>query len=613
MTRFRRKAQLLVIFAVGILAMLAFTGFAIDLAQYLVHRAHLRRAVDAAAMAAAGQFRSGYASVSEMKTSMERAAKETLALNGVQVSTMEIKTSVDKDAGGTPLCDDPVQDAATEPDKYLCFPRGRKKVWIKASAFVPTAFMRLFGIPHFTVYADAVGEAASLDLVLVLDISISMARDGTTPAQRDPSVCNQYPGDFSRGCLPFEYVRAAAKQFVQQILDLPCSDPTDPTQCLEQDRLAIVLFSTGWENDPSHYRGTFYLPASGGGPWFKRQSDALHALDNMKVYEPPLTCREWADGNLCEEWDGSTGNCITWRPEDEWQDPPPPGLCRCYGGNCFEEPEPDHSNYNAPSSAEASKGIMCMSYSQSQATSDPHDQGKVDTCTNTNIGGALALSSDVLINIKHDPRPDALWVTVLLTDGSTNATGPRPLECLVNPHVSCQGLGSDLSFGYCPDSTQHDISGNPALAEAWCRDLNTGGPGSRRTNPANSNFDADDYARYFADYLACPPSSVGPGTPAPPPPSGCATWGQGAYIYAIGMGSQVISTDTAEAGDPPPGGALLRYISAVGDDNDPTTDLCASVSDYSVDCGNYYYRQNAADIADVFNEIARRIFTRLSH
>ncbi|NPA31448.1 MAG: hypothetical protein GXO37_05555, partial [Chloroflexi bacterium] len=125
MKRVQRKAQLLVIFAIGILAMLAFTGFALDMAQYLIYRAHLRRAVDAAAMAAASQFRSNYSTVAQMKAGMQRAAEETLALNGIQVSSMDIKTSIDVDSGGLPLCDDPANDAVQVPDKYLCFPRGR--------------------------------------------------------------------------------------------------------------------------------------------------------------------------------------------------------------------------------------------------------------------------------------------------------------------------------------------------------------------------------------------------------------------------------------------------------------------------------------------------------
>ncbi len=577
---YRHRAQLLIIFALGILVMLAFTGFAIDLAQYLIYRAHLRRAVDAAAMAAAGQFRSNYSTITQMKEGMRRAAEETIVLNGLDVSSMEIKTSIDTDDGGTPLCDDPAQDAAQVPDMYLCFPRGRKKVWVKAEVQVPTAFMRLFGVPSFTVTADAVGEAASLDLVLALDISVSMAYDGNSPEQRDPIECSKHPNDFDKGCLPFEYVRAAAKQFAKQILDLPCSDPSDPAQCMEQDRIAIVLFSTGWENDGGNYRGTFYMLAPDGSPWFRRQSDALAALDSMKIYQPALSCKAWVDAGLPDE----------------------PGVCLCYGDNCLADPDPTlYNGYPDPT-----KGIQCM-----LRVKHGYPDGDVSTCTTTNIGGALYLSAEVL---KYDPRPDALWVTVLLTDGTANATGPS------NDDVDSDGALLDplttLPFGYCPDNTQYDTASNPAMAEAWCRDTNTGGSGSRRTSLTEANFDADDYARYFADYLACPPSPTGPGTPAPDPTNGCAVWGQGAFIYAIGMGAQVIDTSTADPGDPPPGAALLRYIAAVGDDNNPETDLCDRPpydTDYSRDCGNYYYRSSGADIGEVFDEIAQRIFTRLSH
>lgn len=575
----REKAQVVVILAFSIIVLLAFVGLAIDAAQYLIFKARVRRAVDAAAMAAASHFRSDYNSIAQMKQGMKRAAQEALALNGFEADTMQIVTSVDTDAAGTPLCNDPATDINQVPDKYVCFPWGRKKVWVKAGVTIPTAFIRLVGPKTLTITADAVGEAASLDLVLALDISVSMAYDGTSPAQHDPVECSKHPGSLTQGCLPFEYVRAAAKKFVQKILDMPCSDPSSPAQCLEQDRVAIILFSNGWESDPAHYRGTFFLAAPDGSPWFKRQSDAMAVLNNMKLYQPTHSCKEWVDSGL-----------------PDW-----PGVCLCYGPNCTASPDPtQYRDYNPDTGAtDPSYGIPCMLLIKHSGDSFPARD--VSTCTTTNIGGALQLAGQLFHN---SGRRDALWVTVLLTDGSANATGPAPDDTFpLNPSANYP-LG-ERPFGYCPQSTQ---SNQP---DDWCRDLNTAGFGSRHSW-GSSHFDADDYARYWADFVACPPPSDPQATPPPTPPAGCSQWGQGAYIFAIGMGSEVLRFSSSEPGDPPAGAALLRYIAAVGDDNDPTTDLCAGVP-YSQDCGNYYYRASGSQIREVFDDIARRIFTRLSH
>ncbi len=57
---------------------------------------------------------------------------------------------------------------------------------------------------------------------------------------------------------------------------------------------------------------------------------------------------------------------------------------------------------------------------------------------------------------------------------------------------------------------------------------------------------------------------------------------------------------------------LLRYIAAIGDDGDPSTDPCASTSPGN-SCGNYYYSPTGTGLIQVFEAIASRIFTRIIH
>ena len=78
-------------------------------------------------------------------------------------------------------------------------------------------------------------------------------------------------------------------------------------------------------------------------------------------------------------------------------------------------------------------------------------------------------------------------------------------------------------------------------------------------------------------------------------------------IYSIGLGTDVL----ASFGGNQPGAALLRYAAAVGDDGDRTTDPCIGF-DADESCGQYYYAPNGAALSGIFDDIAGRIYTRIS-
>jgi hypothetical protein len=111
------------------------------------------------------------------------------------------------------------------------------------------------------------------------------------------------------------------------------------------------------------------------------------------------------------------------------------------------------------------------------------------------------------------------------------------------------------------------------------------------------------------------------------PAHACAQPGQGALAFSIGLGDGVTDTgcraghsDRCEVGpDGVPnttdarayGAELLRYIAAVGDDGDPTTNPECVGRAYTVSCGNYYFAPQGSALNKVFEDIASRIFTRL--
>jgi len=80
--------------------------------------------------------------------------------------------------------------------------------------------------------------------------------------------------------------------------------------------------------------------------------------------------------------------------------------------------------------------------------------------------------------------------------------------------------------------------------------------------------------------------------------------GQNIIMYAVGMGA-------ASNGE-----AILRYMANVGDEGSRNNDMCAPGGvpmPPQTNCGNYYYAPTGAYLNQIFESIATRIFTKISH
>jgi len=200
------RGQVLIIVTLSVIGLVAVVGLTVDTGLLYLNHGKLRRAVDAAALAASSQFREGYSTAE-----MEKSAVEFLKLNGIN----------DPDAT--------VQTCATNPgDPTVCTTPARKLVRVHATSVTRLAFLPVIGIRTATITASAVSEAASMDVVLVIDTSDSMTYDAPQgDPMRDPSQCNPV-----HNCHPFEEVKVAAKAFVDQMY-------------FPYDRVAVVTFSDG--------------------------------------------------------------------------------------------------------------------------------------------------------------------------------------------------------------------------------------------------------------------------------------------------------------------------------------------------------------------------------
>jgi hypothetical protein len=529
----RERGQALVLIALAFIGLASFIGLAVDSGILFTQIGHLRRAVDAAALGAANQFREGR-TVAELTA----AATEFINLNGVSTGTAKVF-----------ICEEPFGPPpySSAHDPSLCPPPGgayRKFVRVEGEVVVHFAFLPIIGIYSFPIHADAVSETASVDLVLVVDTSSSMSWDlcydgidndedgvvddcpsianpGPLPGENDQATCNANrfltddqpgddpgpppDGDREDDCHPFEEVRKASEALLSRMY-------------FPYDRMAVVTYA--------ELGGVQISLASGNA-----LTPVFNTLEAMEVSpdpgNPPCNFGAGGDPRGCTGTNTSAG--------------------LLFGGNLFGDPNND--------------GVQ--------------SPGEI--------------------------REEAVWIMILLSDGAANAL-----------YDDTTGLGTaDPNNWICPNAGG---AGQPEWIRPFCTDVD-GSNTTGRHSSASPWYDADDAARDMADFVGCPDSNS-------PQPSACPSPGQGAVIFTIGLGDGVVNTPCDPGTYNPSGNCgnlgekLLRYVAGAGDDNNPGTpaaqDPCNGVSAGN-DCGNYYYAPSGAGLLRVFEAIASRIFTRLTH
>ena len=507
----------MVLIALAFVGLAAFIGLTVDGGILFIQIGHLRRAVDSSSIAAANQFREG-----RTLTEIEAAADEFINLNNLSAADADVFTCdiLDPRPGNTnpyhdvTLCPDDTNLDGVHDDSAF-----RKYVRVIATMPVEFTFLPIIGFGSIDIQANAISEAASVDVVLVIDTSESMAydaecgngidddafmeinfgagaEDGVDDCAstggvadlfeddylRDPDNCNDvYPAvaGVQGECYPFEDVRDAATSLVGRMY-------------FPYDRIAIVIFDRNSPSPPP-------LSLDVGD----NATSAISAVDSLTVYK--------------------LGNCAGW---------------------------------------------VAPTYNPS-------------LCTSTNVSDGLKVGG---VQFGLHLREEAVLILILLSDGSANA--------------GTDGGGNPI----CPGS-----SGLPTWVQPFCKDSEF------EVAVGDYGYDAEDAAVDQGYFVGCPElNSFDPTT------TSCTAPGQGAVVFTIGLGDQLINDDKCEAAaypggcEPDQAEKLLRYIAAIGDDGDPSTDPCSAVASGN-SCGNYYYSPTGAGLLQVFEAIASRIFTRIIH
>lgn len=609
----------MILIAAAFIGIAAFVGLAIDLGILIVSQAHLRRAVDAAALAAATQVREGTST-----TKIKEFATQMVEMNGLQRTTVTVET-----------CDD-------DPD--ICQGRPRKLIRVSASMEVGFTFLSLVGLRQTTLVANSVAEAASVDMVIVIGTNETMGRD--TPGynsnfnpgslasgtgcngQAGPEVAKN-PNSSANKCRPLWDAKQAAKVLVSRLFP-------------GADRVAIVTYDFGARVNQSL---TLLSEASDQNATASTPSTGVYAaIDNLQLF------------NAANAAD-LTYSFGQYSPINRFCIPGAP-LAECSGLNGRD---PYDASAPVPNS-------LCMGCGIRRAAELLKQSGRSEALW------IVVFLSDGFANISDLPTTyvgDSALPNSRANgfcDGGLTGGGPNSAWGLWNA-PTCRNGGYDDGFGTVtysralPGGGSINITSSkvtvPAPFFRMCGPYHPSGaacpPGSSYVGPTgvtttvpsvrnllrdglqvsvtvattitvNSTgspaifYSAEDYARDMIDIAAlqvrCSDSSCLPHPLYNPAEahntvSGNRLAGANMVVFTVGLGSSVTTAPDYS------GARLLRYMAAVGDDGDRATDPCVATPGNPVpfdarNCGNYYYAQSPSDLIPVFEAIAERIFTRLT-
>jgi hypothetical protein len=592
-----QRGQILIIVVFAIIGLVAFVGLVVDTGLVFIGNGRLRRAVDAAALAAASEYRKD-PNPSELK----QDAVNFLVLNNVEDPSAEVHV-----CNPNPIFID-------YNDPTLCTsPARRRLVRVDATSSVHLAFLPVIGIRTVSLNATATSEAASLDIVFAMDVSESMTWDEAPGSlMRDPAECNDVPSvtDLTN-CHPFRDIQQAAMQFVQGLFPVDGSNEYDRVSVIPFDREAHHSIS-GFYNDPlflgdqapylasgnfTGYRQTILNELAGlrvfnasgssasGGP--HTDGTCLNSLGAL-VYTGNVPCRQYSDNEA--QWDRGGGNwdfCF----EHPITDPPiPMGLSQVppdeavFGHKeCFTD-TPTGSPHLGPFIRPSDGEHFERSFIQFNC---PDTVIYAECPGTTNTGGAFRAAG---AEFTRTPgfRQESLWVVIMLTDGEADHASDidgHGVYCPQVDGITCQ----DSAVKTYDSGTRHCLlAGNSlytglSVLHDTCMSMPPGGTAGFEDEAA---YDADDYARDMADFVAL---------------------GQQALVYTIGFGNYL--GHTAGETSPnlsSPGEMLLNYAADIGDDGKIDTPNNQFNSDY-------FYAHDASSLNQIFQTISDRISTRLTH
>jgi hypothetical protein len=601
-TKTIEHGQVLIIFMVSFLALLFFIGLALDAGSVYVTYGGLKRAVDSASIAAANEFK--HTPDIDMMTG---AAQEVFQLMNVDTTSVEVR-----------ICDDPGTSAAFIARCESAEASGvkRKLVWVKAEAKAPLYFLSLLGFSDIPLSTDTISEAAPLDVVIVIDTSESMARETSgyhDNDEYDPSGCNS-----ADSCEPMKKAKDAAKNLIDtltpgydQVAVVTFDITAYPIHAMDTDLSGAEsdidnhvqvhddspsMFTT-WDN---WFTNSVYNPMNSED----LDGDGEDYDDPDKLgYTCPFATDPAADPEYLQKrwWTVSKGLNLDIANEFDWNTAVDSEGNPLYADNDKGVPCDRNDVFD---SMDLDKDTVWTSndntLAEAFATAHPVNMTELGwtkyhfSSLSTCSGCGIRVASNMF---KNYGRYNAVWVMVFLSDGTVN---------LSDTPVTNDKLRSTLANGACGGSMGQGfwIAGCRVTTyppQRYCADDEEGTcPPDSIWTTTSPSYSVLDYAMDMVDDAALT-TTYKDGVHDDEPK------GNDIAIYTIGLGLDNIrnSTDRKNAD------YFLRYMAAVGDDGDRTTDACEGVA-YGSSCGQYYFAPNGDALKTVFEDIASRIYTRIN-
>ncbi len=610
---------MLVIFAISLVALILFVGLALDAGSLYVTYGQLKRAVDAASVAAANDFKRG-----RTVEDMYNASLEVLNLHNINLPHENLHVYI-CDNDGVIGRDDYLQTAA--PVFWARCPTAdeqpRKLVWVDAELQAPLYFLGILGFRPVTLRTNAIAEAAPVDIVLVFDISESMTNDTQTvlctPYWDSGAPCpyiNDYRpnndpssgGDptlpvgcnITNSCQPLLQAKIAARALVDTLYE-------------GYDQVAIVTFDTTAIVHPIQNRNGDFVALSDK---FHGSNGVNQTIDAIQVHDDPPFARLWQNWRRTpvnsrvvvnpvnpEDRDGDGRDADPALPcvldEDRWdttQNPYGWGGVPCDADNLLDAYDWDNDGVFTMNDDTMARNFL--------AANDPDGTGPqrdslsfLSTCT----GCGIRVAGNIL---KQNGRPSAVWVIIFLSDGGANLTDtPGIYGGIGDTPDTGGGINAAYPSGYCSGALNSNwwvggscVNTTRFLTEPrYCIDSNqnTCPPGTSWTGAVpNPNYNVLNYAMDKVDEVALTISS-----------NINEPLGNDIAIYTIGLGSVLGNNEVAEN--------MLRYFAAVGDDGNRETNPCQSAA-RRTSCGQYYFAPSGDALLPIFEDIASRIYTRIT-
>lgn len=604
------RGQSVVLMALAFIALIAFVGLVTDVALLFVRYSALRRAVDSAAIAAAGQIREGtdYGEVTV-------AAEQFIQLHGMQPDSVLVETCETDiyrwraglgpwEGNPHPESADPVGSTLNQlmGDTELCnWDDPHKLVRVSAQVKSETTFLSLVGVEDITLEATSVSETALLDIALVIDTSESMSQDTQRVDLESIGLTYPYDGGGARAVRQNCEYEPSGTNGNERWAGC-CNDPGTGFvgDGGMQDNGYVVPNGLIWHDVTGNGMYDPYSGEEGVASSANMSSDGYvtsTGIDQDSFNFTTLICNPFKDVRdaaraFIKRLDFVRGDRVVlvtfdrlgvaYKPTDADGD---------------EMPAMMRSERIAITTLNTKVGVMmntalkfnsCKRHVEvsglwqqwladggdpaTQPAARPFAYESLAACGNTNVGGGILAANNALT----DPttvRREAVWVMIVLSDGAANVTDP------VGEVVDDISYGS---WGYCPWWTFCKLSdpdytwpectlNNPSQVELDLPLCNDNDPDTRyfcidwedgQNDPSNpecgvtGRYDADDYARDMADLAGL--IEVDDGIP-----------GNFVAMFAIAFG--------AEAADEPTAAPLLRYIADAGDngfiDNNLQQDL----------------------------------------